>query len=1117
MLVSHELETLDLSKFVPIYQNHPHFETINQWLTAPGERISVKGLGQSAVSLLVAAQHQTGKAILLIEQDKESAAYKYDDLCRLLGEQHVLFLPSSFKRSVKSGQTENANILLRTDVSEKLSQQKHNYITVSWMDAVAEKIPSRKHLQAHTLYLSAGEKVSIQFIVEILQTYDFVRTDFVYEPGQYSVRGSIVDIFSFSNDKPYRIDMFDDEVESIRTFDLQTQLSTARLNEISIVPNLHLASLEEKIPFSDFLAEKTIIWINSKQQASQQFDDLWNAENLSEEEEKNIADNFITKAEWQAFLAQYTTIDFGFGFQEKKHLKFNTLPQPDFKKNFEIYANFLSEKKHEGYTNLILTENDTQAERIKAIFESITRNNIYTRLKTILHAGFYDTDLKLIVLTDHELFERYHKFSLRSENISSGKNHLTLKELQNLNPGDYVVHDDHGIGRFAGLHKIELNGKHQETIKLVYKDNDVLFISVHSLHRISKYKGKEGDAPNINKLGTGAWNKLKQRAKGKIKDIAKELIALYAKRRTEQGFAYSPDSYLQRSLEASFIYEDTPDQYKATEAVKADMEKPEPMDRLVCGDVGFGKTEIAIRAAFKAVADSKQVAILVPTTILALQHYKTFKKRLHDYPCNVEYISRLRKASDVKEALKNVAEGKVDILIGTHKLISKEVKFKDLGLLIIDEEQKFGVAVKEKLKQIKVNVDTLTLTATPIPRTLQFSLMGARDLSVIQTPPPNRYPIATELHTFNERIIKEAIEYETARNGQVFFIHNRVQSIKDVELMINRMCPNISTVTAHGQMDGAELEKVMLDFINEKHAVLIATTIIESGLDIANANTIIINNAHQFGLSDLHQLRGRVGRSNKKAFCYLLAPPPNMLNQEARRRLKAIEDFSELGSGFSISLQDLDIRGAGNLLGGEQSGFIAEIGYETYRKILNEAVLELRETEFKDVFNDDDELQDFDGNTHRFTLDCQIDTDLEVLIPESYIENTAERIRFYRDLDNITSEEKLEPITKELTDRFGTIPQPVLALMDIVKLRRRAMNFGMEKILLKNEKMICYFVTNQESKFYQSDEFGQVLRFVQKNQRTCAMKETNNRLSLSFAGIKSVAESLKIIENITKS
>ncbi|MFT3740247.1 MAG: transcription-repair coupling factor [Breznakibacter sp.] len=803
-------------------------------------------------------------------------------------------------------------------------------------------------------------------------------------------------------------------------------------------------------------------------------------------------------------LKAFALINWGSGrLLGTKQLSFGSVPQPVFHKNFALLEENLRQQHDEGYRCYILSDNENQHKRLKSIFTDRGAKVSYSELGLALHEGFIDRSLKICVYTDHQIFERYHKFSLRTDKVKAARQSINFRELSRLNPGDYVVHIDHGIGRFGGLVTTEVNGKPQESIKLVFKDNDVLLVNIHALHRISKFKGKDGEPPRINKLGTAAWSNLKEKTKSKVKDIARELIALYAKRKSEPGFAFSADTYMQAELEASFFFEDTPDQVKATTAVKADMESPTPMDRLVCGDVGFGKTEIAVRAAFKAVADNKQVAILVPTTILALQHYRTFSDRLNEFPCKVGYISRMRKSKDISQTLKELKEGRLDIIIGTHRLIGKDVVFKNLGLLVIDEEQHFGVAVKEKLKELRINVDTLTLTATPIPRTLQFSLMGARDLSILNTPPPNRQSIVTELHMFNEAIITEAIQYEVSRGGQVFFIHNRVQNIAEVETMLKKMLPNVKSIVAHGQMEGSKLEEIMLSFINGDYDVLIATTIIESGLDIPNANTIIINHAQNFGLSELHQLRGRVGRSNKKAFCYLLAPPLSTLNQDARRRLKIIEEFSELGSGFNIAMQDLDIRGAGNLLGGEQSGFIADIGIETYHRILNEAMLELRETEFKDLFKDQtsnaEQLTDF-------VSDCQVETDLEILLPENYISNISERMQLYRDLDNIETEDALMLFAQNLEDRFGKLPRQTLELIEVVRVRWTARSLGIEKIVLRNNLLVLYFVSNPQSMFYQSATFGKILAWLQQNPRKATMKETKNRLTLSFANIESIEE-----------
>ena len=980
-----------------------------------------------------------------------------------------------------------------------------------------ETVISQANLEQNTLQVTVGDKISIGFINEFLYEFGFERVDFVYEPGQFSVRGSIVDVFSYANDDPYRLDFFGDDVDSIRSFDIDSQISKETFKKINIVPNIQGETMDgSRISLVEFFDEKTVYFGNNLNQFFHQVDDVHRQTVLAKAEEKNLPGRIVTGEILRTQLHTKTVSDWGndLAYKPDSVLRFTNSRQPVFNKKFDMLGENLEVHQNNGYEVFILSNQEKQIERLQAIFKDIKATVHFTPVNFTLHEGFVDHDLKICCYTDHQIFERYHRFKLKSRKEQTVA--VSMKELTKLHPGDYVVHIDHGVGKFAGLVRTEINGKMQEAIRLIYQNNDSLLVNIHSLHRISKYKGKDGGEPSLNKLGTGAWQKMKNRTKSKVKDIARELIALYAERIAEKGFAFSPDSYLQTELEASFIYEDTPDQEKSTAAVKEDMEKPIPMDRLVCGDVGFGKTEVAIRAAFKAVTDSKQVAVLVPTTILALQHYKTFSDRLSDFPVRVEYISRFKTAAEIKVTLADLAAGKIDILIGTHRLVSKDVKFKDLGLLIIDEEQKFGVSVKEKLKQLRVNVDTLTLTATPIPRTLQFSLMGARDLSVIQTPPPNRYPIVTEVHGFNEQLIREAILYEVARNGQVFFIHNRVQNIYEVEATINRIVPGVSTAVGHGQMEGPKLEKVMLGFINGDYDVLVATTIIESGLDIPNANTIIINHAENYGLSDMHQLRGRVGRSNKKAFCYLITPPLATVSTEARRRLKAIEEFSDLGSGFNIAMQDLDIRGAGNLLGAEQSGFIADIGYETYQRILSEAIQELRQEEFSGLFKEKDQKQAQAFLSIKFTQDCQIDTDMELLFPQEYIPGSSERMLLYRELDNIEDEKQLAKFRLGLEDRFGKLPPETHELLEVVKLRWKAIELGMEKITLKEEKMICYFISDQQSPFYRSPLFMNIVKYVQKGKFSGQMKERNHKLTLTFANVSNVETAGYVLEEIIK-
>ncbi len=1073
-------------------------------------KISLKGLIGSASGFYVANTFKkNNKPYLIVLNDKEEAAYYLNDLVDLIEDKKVLFFPSSYKRSVQFDNIENSNILQRTEALKELLVERTINIIVTYPEAIIEKTITANDLKDNTLEIVKGEAISIDFIIEVFNEYNFERTDFVYEPGQYSVRGSIVDVFSFTHEKPYRIDFFGDDVESIRSFNVENQLSDKQFEEISIVPNIkknidknRLGSLFENIK------ENSVIWINDLEFVYNQLNQIFeNTIKGNNAKEASIIDG---NAFFQS-INKFKIIEFGTHFYNKHEnaIEFNQSYQPHFNKSFELLTDNLFDNQLKGYKNYIVSENPKQFERLKEIFNDLNPEISFIPVIANLHVGFVDHDLMICCYTDHQIFERYHRFKLKES--KSIKASLALKEINSLNPGDYIVHIDHGIGIFQGLETIENNGKKQEAIRLVYKDQDILYVNIHSLHKISKYKGKDGKSPKIYKLGTGAWLKLKQTTKSKVKDIAKELISLYAKRKSQQGFTFSPDSYLNQELEASFLYEDTPDQLKASQAVKKNMESEIPMDHLVCGDVGFGKTEIAIRAAFKAVADNKQVAVLVPTTILALQHFHTFSKRLKDFPVSVDYISRLKRTKEQKESIKNLAEGKTDIIIGTHRLIGKDIQFKNLGLLIIDEEQKFGVAVKEKLKQLKLNVDTLTLTATPIPRTLQFSLMGVRDLSIINTPPPNRQPIITELHRFNEEIIRNAIMYEVSRNGQVFFINNRIQNIDEVVAQVKRLCPKVNVISVHGQIEGKMLEKIMMNFINGDYDVLVATTIIESGLDIPNANTIIINDAQNFGLSDLHQLRGRVGRSNKRAFCYLFTPPLHFLTDDARRRLIAIENYSELGSGFNIALQDLDIRGAGNLLGGEQSGFIADIGFDTYYKILSEALQELKEKEFKDLYQEevpgliDDQV---------FVNDCQIDTDFEISFTNVYIQNISERIKLYRELDNLENEDQLQIFESQTEDRFGKMPEESHDLFDIVRLRWKAKKLGIEKIIIRNYQMVCYFIKDQNSKFYQSEVFVSIINFTQKQGKKAKIQEQKNKLSITFFNVNKVSDCLSILTSM---
>ncbi len=1108
---------METEQFLKYFKGQKEFRAVLEKIKVPpGEKIHTQGLIGSAKTILLTNLFQnSNKNLTVLLNDREEAAYFYDDLNNLGFAESTLFFPSSFKRSIQYDDLEQENIVQRTEVLNKVSLNQKKYIIISYPEAVVETVITQAGLETNTLQVKKGDNISTDFINEFLYEYGFERVDFVYEPGQFSIRGSIVDIFSFSHEDPYRLDFFGDEVESIRSFNVDNQISKEGFQNITIVPNIQNSSIEgNRISIIDFFHNEHIFLGNNLNQFLDQVSEIHRLTVIAKADQKNIDEIIVSGTKLKEQLIDKTVLELGSdsAFQYTSEIKFSNSKQPVFNKNFDLLGENLIDFRKKGYEIFILSNNEKQIERLQAIFHDTDVKVKFTPLNFILHEGFVDHDLKFCCYTDHQIFERYHRFKIKSRKAQ--REAISLKELNKLHQGDFVVHIDHGIGRFAGLVKTEVKGKVQEAIRLVYRDNDSLLVSIHSLHRISKYKGKEGSEPKINKLGTGAWQKMKSRTKAKVKDIAKELITLYAKRRAEKGFAFAPDTYLQTELEASFIYEDTPDQEKATTAVKQDMEKLIPMDRLVCGDVGFGKTEVAIRAAFKSVSDSKQVAVLVPTTILALQHFKTFSERLKDFPVRIDYVSRLKTSAEIKQTLKDLATGKIDVIIGTHRLVSKDVKFKDLGLLVIDEEQKFGVSVKEKLKQFKVNVDTLALTATPIPRTLQFSLMGARDLSIMQTAPPNRYPIATEVHGFNDQLIKEAILYEVDRNGQVFFIHNRVQNIYEVEATIKRIVPGVRTGVGHGQLDGPKLEKVMLDFINGEFDVLIATTIIESGLDIPNANTIIINQAQNFGLSDLHQLRGRVGRSNKKAFCYLIAPPLSSVNADARRRLRAIEEFSDLGSGFNIAMQDLDIRGAGNMLGAEQSGFIADIGFETYHRILNEAIQELKQGEFKGVFEEDDQQQTQAFLNIKFVNDCQIDTDLELLFADNYIPGTSERMMLYRELDNIENEDQLLQFKTGLIDRFGKLPKESNELIEVVKLRWKAIDLSMERIILKNKKMICYFVADQKSQFYQSPEFIKIVQFVQQGKIKGKMQEKNMKLTLTFSNVPNIETADYILKQI---
>ncbi|MCR4560784.1 MAG: transcription-repair coupling factor [Bacteroidales bacterium] len=1103
-----------------LYSLHPNHGALEKILKT-SDKIFVKGLNTSAFSFFAASDKiLASKPLIVVMNNDEEAAYTYNDFQVSEKKREVFYYPFSHKHSVLKTGEENEvsteSLLSKTEVLDKISKLS-NYVLITYPEALAENVISAKELENNTLTLSKGEKVSTDFITEVLDTYGFQLVDFVAEPGQYSLRGSIIDIYSYSNDEPYRIDFFGDEIDSIRTFDVVNQLSINKVDTITIIPDICRKESEfEKIPFLDFIAKNCVLWFDDLSFTQQQIKNfsLKNSVNDDGKDDDPDKPHFVEAEVFEKSLENKIVINSGLIVDKKDEnntLTFNILAQPVFKKNFEMLSENIYNYQSLGYKVFIAVLNDRQTVRLNDIFhsEAVKKHVTFEAFIAGVNQGFIDNDLKLCCYTDHQIFERYLKYRLKEIRIKRNRDALTISEMNTLKPGDYVVHQDHGIGTFGGLETQEIGGKPHEVIRLVYKDNDILYVSIHALHKISKYKAGDGEPPKIYKLGSNTWNRLKQKTKAKVKDIASKLIKLYAQRKHEKGFAFSPDSYLQQALEASFIYEDTPDQEKATAAVKADMEKPEPMDRLICGDVGFGKTEIAVRAAFKAATDGKQVAVLVPTTILALQHYRTFSERLKDLPCTVEYVSRLRTYKEVKDILKRLEEGKIDIIIGTHKIVGKDIKFKDLGLLIIDEEQKFGVSVKEKLKQIKLNVDTLTLSATPIPRTLQFSLLGARDLSIINTPPPNRYPVVTEVHTFNENIIKEALEYEMGRHGQVFVIQNKIKEIYKTEALIKKLCPKAVCLTGHGQMDGNILEDIMLSFINNEADVLISTTIIENGLDISNANTIIVLDAQNFGLSELHQLRGRVGRSNKKAFCYLIAPPEENLTPQARQRLKAIENFSELGSGFNIAMQDLDIRGAGNLLGGEQSGFITEIGIETYQKILDEALEEIKEEEMKTLGT-----QEINPDDLKYVSDCSIDTDMEVLLPDNYVENVAERVKIYRQLDNVKDEDELQQTASRLEDRFGKIPKQTRDLFNIVRIRWVAIKLGIERISMKGGKMLCYFVSENSSPYFQSQIFGNILLYLQKHQKNTQMKQVGGKACIVVNSIDNTQKALDFLRGV---
>ncbi|MBC5992733.1 transcription-repair coupling factor [Pontibacter cellulosilyticus] len=1113
---------MKVTDFLELYRLDGVVQTIAERLKSQEpHRLQLKGLAGSLDAVMAAAvytlnsQHQ-----LFVMHDKEEAAYFYTDLKNLLGDQkEILLFPTSYKRPYSFDDTENANILMRAEVLNRLnSKAEKGELIVTYPEALTEKVINKKSLVENTLGAKVGAKLDVNFLSEMLAEYGFERTEFVYEAGQYAVRGGIVDVFSYANDLPYRIELFGDEIESIRTFDPDTQLSVETKKAISIIPNVQTKLLQEtREAFLDFLPKNTNIWFKDVRLTLDVIDEYF--DKASHNFEKLMAGSggtqivsdpeqlFQTQKQFKKLLDNFNVLEIGkrFHFKTAEVIQLQVKPQPSFNKDFNRLVKNLHEQQGDGFVNIIATDSPRQINRLTMIFDELDHDVRFQHLPVSLSEGFIDQNLKITCYTDHQLFDRFYQHKAKEGHSKSKA--MTLKELRSLQPGDYITHVDYGIGRFAGLEKVEVGGRLQEAIRLVYRDDDLLYVSIHSLHKISKYSGKEGGPPSMSKLGSPEWENKKKKVKSKVKDIAHELISLYAKRKAAPGYAFTKDGFLQAELESSFIYEDTPDQAKSTEDVKADMEQPHPMDRLVCGDVGFGKTEVAIRAAFKAACDGKQVAVLVPTTILAMQHFRTFRDRLEQFPVTVDYINRFKTAKDTKDTLKRVAEGKVDILIGTHRIVSKDVKFKDLGLLVIDEEQKFGVKTKDKLKEMRVNVDTLTLTATPIPRTLHFSLMGARDLSVIATPPPNRQPVKTELHVFDEGLIRDAVVNEMKRGGQVFFVHNRIKDIEEMADMILRHVPDAKVTYAHGQMDPETLEKRMMKFVNGEYDVLVSTNIIESGLDIENANTIIINRAHMFGLSDLHQMRGRVGRSNKKAYCYLLTPPVAGLPSDARKRLSTLEEFSDLGEGFKIAMRDLDIRGAGNLLGGEQSGFITDLGFEMYHQVLDDAIKELKETEFRELFLGDN-LAEFVEPVR----DCNIETDMEVLIPESYVSNISERLNLYSKLDSVKSMEELEKICASITDRFGPMPEQVQQLVEIVKLRWQAQQLGFEKLTIKKETMKGYLPSENNDKYFQSDTFGNILKYVQQHPRRSRLKEAKDKLVVIVEDIQSIADAKEVFE-----
>lgn len=1090
---------------------------------AKKSRVELRGLAGSAPAMLFASMNLS-RPLLVVGDSLDDAGYLYHDIAKILGEDAVSMFPSAYKRDIKYGRVDPPSQIMRIETLSRWNDDKKLRVVVTYPEAMAERVASHKALTAHTLQLKVGEDIDLEKTQIWLRENGFKEEDYVYEPGHFAVRGSILDIFGYSSELPYRVDLFGDEIDSIRTFNIETQLSEQKVESVAVTANVSSGdgggkgeSVLEFISADTVIAVRDADYVLSRIRAITT-ETFSTSAMIADEGDASAMDNLIDADDFATRFGKFATLRFtaaadGGGGGDyvlgKADVDFKCTPQGLYHKNFDLIADSFTRLLQEGYKLYILSDSDKQIERLKAIFSERGDDIPFTPVISTLHEGFVDHVAKMCVFTDHQIFDRFHKYTLKGERARSGKLALSLKELASIETGDYIVHVDHGVGRFGGLLRTQVNGSTQEMIKLIYKNNDCIFVSIHALHKLAKYRGKEGVEPTINKLGSGAWNKLKEKTKSKLKDIARDLIKLYAARKEEKGFSFSPDTYMQHELEASFIYEDTPDQMTATAAVKKDMESPRPMDRLICGDVGFGKTEVAIRAAFKAVADSKQVAVLVPTTVLAYQHYNTFKERLADFPVRVEYLSRARTTKQANEIIKDLAEGKIDILIGTHRIVGKAIKFKDLGLLIIDEEQKFGVAVKEKLKQMKVNVDTITMSATPIPRTLQFSLMGARDLSAITTPPANRYPILTSVNTLTDDILEEAINFELSRNGQAFIVNNRIEGLYQLEAMVRRVVPDARTLVAHGQLPPEKLEKAIIDFANHDYDVLLATTIVESGIDMPNVNTIIVNNAQNFGLSELHQLRGRVGRSSRKAFCYLMVPPGLPLTPVARRRLQAIESFSDLGSGIHIAMQDLDIRGAGNLLGAEQSGFIADLGYETYQKILKEAVVELRTEEFSDTFTSEEPEEE-----KEFVADCVIESDMELLLPAWYVPQESERIALYRELDNIEREMDLQEFRSRLIDRFGKIPPVTAELMRVPRLRRLARQLGIEKVSLKQGQMFLYFVDESNKAYYQSPMFGRLLTYLQQNSLRVKIRERNGRNSFAVADVGNVETAVAILTEI---